>query len=257
VLNPLGRAVVATGGAASGRVAAVLHGFDGVEIRGPDVTVPPGLSNQRIGVRRRTLPASAVVLVSGFACTSALQTLCDLAAELDDLVWEQALESALRRRLTSIDELERAVPGTRGAARMRRVLVMRPCGAPPTESLLETLMVQLARTVPRLPTPDRQVEVCNESGEFVARVDLAWPGLGLFIELDGQHHPGQPDGPSTPDAWGPIALQRAQLASERVCQYSMTLRATSPVFMASKASLTWSRVMVREMSSSSLRSPFL
>ena len=40
-------------------------------------------------------------------------------------------------------------------------------------------------------------------------------------------------------------------------QYWMTLRATSPVFMASKASLTWSRVMVREISSSSLSSPFL
>ena len=28
--------------------------------------------------------------------------------------------------------------------------------------------------------------------EFVARVDLAWPDLGLFIELDGEHHLGQP-----------------------------------------------------------------
>src|SRR5439155_25335765 len=29
-------------------------------------------------------------------------------------------------------------------------------------------------------------------GQFVARVDLAWPKLGLFIELDGEHHAGQP-----------------------------------------------------------------
>jgi very-short-patch-repair endonuclease len=29
-------------------------------------------------------------------------------------------------------------------------------------------------------------------GETVAFVDLCWPELGLFIELDGQFHVGQP-----------------------------------------------------------------
>ena len=53
-------------------------------------------------------------------------------------------------------------------------------------------MVQLARTIPDLAPPVRQVNVVNGHGDFVARVDLAWPDLGLFIELDGQHHLGQP-----------------------------------------------------------------
>ena len=47
-------------------------------------------------------------------------------------------------------------------------------------------MVQLVRTVPGLPDPVRQLEV------GWARVDLAWPGLGLFVELDGQQHKDQP-----------------------------------------------------------------
>ena len=34
--------------------------------------------------------------------------------------------------------------------------------------------------------------VVDEYGSFVARVDLSWPELGLFLELDGQHHAGQP-----------------------------------------------------------------
>src|SRR5207248_7332224 len=59
-------------------------------------------------------------------------------------------------------------------------------------SLLETLMVQLARSIPGLGPPVRQLEISDEHGQFVARVDLAWPELGLFIELDGQHHLGQP-----------------------------------------------------------------
>jgi very-short-patch-repair endonuclease len=53
-------------------------------------------------------------------------------------------------------------------------------------------MVQLARAVPGLGEPERQLVIHNEHGEFVARVDLAWPRLGLFVELDGQHHRGQP-----------------------------------------------------------------
>jgi very-short-patch-repair endonuclease len=75
---------------------------------------------------------------------------------------------------------------------MRRVLELRPTGAPPTESLLETLMVQLARSIPGLSAPTRQLVVRTEAGVFVARVDLCWPELGLFIELDGQQHLGQP-----------------------------------------------------------------
>ena len=90
-----------------------------------------------------------------------------------------------------MDELESLLPELGrgripGTARIRRVLALRPPGAPPTESLLETLMVQLARTVPGLPEPVRQLEV-----EW-ARVDLAWPDLGLFVELDGQQHKDQP-----------------------------------------------------------------
>jgi very-short-patch-repair endonuclease len=54
------------------------------------------------------------------------------------------------------------------------------------------MMVQLIRTEPALPEPTRQVVVNNRWGRFVARVDLAWPDHGIFLELDGQHHLGQP-----------------------------------------------------------------
>jgi hypothetical protein len=81
---------------------------------------------------------------------------------------------------------------TPGVRRMRRVLAARPETAPPTESLLETLMVQLVRGIAGLPEPTRQHEVVDQWGSSVARVDLSWPELGLFLELDGQHHEGQP-----------------------------------------------------------------
>ena len=89
----------------------------------------------------------------------------------------RALESALRKRLTTVDDVGHA---------NERVLDLRPEGAPPTESLLEALFVRLARTVAGLPDPVRQLKVGN------ARLDLAWPELGLFVELDGEHHKDQP-----------------------------------------------------------------
>jgi very-short-patch-repair endonuclease len=177
--------VLSSGGVASGRLAGLLHGLDGVD--GPDDRP----------LRQRVLPPRRVVDIEGIRCADGFQTLVDLAADLDDLRWEQALESALRKRLTSVADIEAALPElgrmrTPGMRRMRRVLATRLDGAPPTESLLETLMVQLVRGVDGLPDPTRQHQVVDEYGSFVARVDLAWPELGLFLELDGQHHEGQP-----------------------------------------------------------------
>jgi very-short-patch-repair endonuclease len=71
-------------------------------------------------------------------------------------------------------------------------LEQRHGSTPPTESLLETLMVQLIRREPQFRAPQRQVEVTDSLGRFVARVDLAWPEPGVFVELDGQHHKDQP-----------------------------------------------------------------
>jgi very-short-patch-repair endonuclease len=34
--------------------------------------------------------------------------------------------------------------------------------------------------------------VYDEYNEFVARVDLAWPEVGVFYELDGESHREQP-----------------------------------------------------------------
>src|ERR1051325_11298539 len=84
-----------------------------------------------------------------------------------------------RKGLASIVAIELEL-GTRrvaGADRIRRVLALRPSGSPPTESLLETLMIQLARLVPGLPAPVRQYCAFDDNGVFVARVDRAWPEL--------------------------------------------------------------------------------
>jgi hypothetical protein len=170
--------VVATNAVASGGLAGVLLGLDGVEV-------------DARAVRRRSLPGHRVVEVAGVRCTDGLQTMIDLAACLDDLVWEQALESALRKGLLTVSDLELSLPAlgrsrVPGTVRMRRVLALRPPGAPATGSMLETLAVQLARTVPGLGDPVRQLRI----GSMF--LDLSWPSIGMFFELDGEQHLGQP-----------------------------------------------------------------
>jgi hypothetical protein len=168
--------VLACGGVARGGLGGKLLGLDSVE--------PDGAPTRRTHV-------DAMYVVHGTPVADARTILIDLAATLSDDTWEQALECALRKRLVTVGdfaELPKNVPGVR---RIRRVLGRRG-DVPPTESLLETLMVQLIRTDPALPTPTRQHRVFRRDGTFVARVDLCWPELGIFLELDGRGHEDQP-----------------------------------------------------------------
>ncbi len=185
-----------TGGVVAGGAAAAMHGgLDLDFVERVHFVVPDGSSNKRGGARRTRL-IGGVVVVHGVRTTDGLQTLIDLAAELDDRRWEHALEACLRQRLTTIAAIEAALPilsarRAKGAARIRSVLALRPRGARPTESLLETLAVQLIRDF-GLPTPTRQYVVHTLDGRFVARVDLCWPEPGVFFELDGRGHDRQP-----------------------------------------------------------------
>jgi hypothetical protein len=167
-------AVLRCGGEARGNLAGVLHGLDSVRLEGRPT-------------RRDRLPDHMVVVLGGVRCADGLTAMADLAWSLDDLTWEQAMESALRKRLTTVEGLAAV-----RSARIRRVLALRPPGAPATESLLETLMVQLARGVPEVGELVRQHEVRDEDGGLIARLDLSRPDLGFFFELDGEQHKDQP-----------------------------------------------------------------
>ena len=169
--------VLASRREARGALAGVLLGLDGVVLDDRPI-------------RRTPLPPERVCIVHDTRCANGLQTVVDLASLVHDDVWEQALECALRKKLVSIDELTAVDAWTPGAPRIRRVLAARPIGAPPTESLLETLALQLAR--PILGEPVRQLVVRSVHGTFIARLDLSWPDLEIFFELDGQGHKDQP-----------------------------------------------------------------
>jgi hypothetical protein len=167
-------------------VAGVIHDLDGLGLGPPEV--------RRV---RSPMLAGDPVKKYGVWCANGLQTIVDLGPLLTDSKWEMANESGLHKKLFPLPDLEALLPilsaqRVAGTARIKRVLALRPPGAPPTESALETLMVQLIRTLPEVPEPTRQFWLYDRHNVFVARIDLCWPELGIFIELDGQGHRCQP-----------------------------------------------------------------
>jgi very-short-patch-repair endonuclease len=175
---------------ASHRAAGELLGLDGIEEPFPEFTVLGRAPTIRWADfhRSKDLAAFEVVEVAGIRCTDATRTLCDLGAVEDEPAVERALESALRKGLTSLPRLRwraeaLARPGRSGPRALLRVLDARPAHAAPTGSELETRFHQCLRDQ-EVPEPERQHVVRLRTGG-TARLDFAWPGPRLFAELDG------------------------------------------------------------------------
>lgn len=182
------------GAIASHQAAACLWNLDGIEVDRAEVTVARHARSPFALVHRSDDVATfEVVERELIACTDATRTLVDLGAVVDDTSVERALESALRRGLTSVSRLswrlgQLARPGRAGPPVLRRVLDRRPTGAPPTESELETRFLQVLRAA-GVGEPVRQRRVRLPSGLWV-RLDFAYPDERVFIETDGRSHAG-------------------------------------------------------------------
>lgn len=184
--------VLGTGGVASHRAAARLHELDGFDRAGPELSVraPRQPRQVRAVVHRvKSLERRDVVVVDGIPTTSIARTLCDLGAVVDDDKVEQALDDALRRGCSlrwieeTLDRLER--PGPSGTSSLRRVLQLPDRTGPLPDSLFERLVERAIRSLD-LPEPQRQIEVVDESGNTVARIDIGWPAIRLGIEADSE-----------------------------------------------------------------------
>jgi len=151
-----------------------------------EVTVPPRCHlRARAGLRRYRLqlPSEQIEVVCGVPVTSVARTLLDLACRGPRLSAVAAADSARNREMLTADELSAALwhltgrhGGRRGAAWLRQV----DGGA---QSALETA-VRLLLLDAQLPRPALQ-HALTESGETVARADLAYPESGVWIECDG------------------------------------------------------------------------
>jgi very-short-patch-repair endonuclease len=174
------------------RSAAALWDLDGVSTGAVDIGVGGGHAPRRSGTARLVgLRPVDLTFRHGMPITSVPRTLVDLGSTASPLIVERSVECALRRRLITPAWVRHpGVPSRSRAARiLRDIRAGRPPDAPPTESDAETLFVQIARAI-GLPLPRRQFRILVSGREY--RIDFAWPGLRLAVEIDGAsvHGPG-------------------------------------------------------------------
>lgn len=188
------------GACVSHRAAARLLG---IARRGAEelveITSPRTRTHRLEGVivhRLLDLSDEHVMLVDGIPCTGYLRTLVDLGAV--EPWWEvrDMLERCLSMRLITIGGAEWAVTthsrrGRNGVGVLRRVLDDRALFKEMPDSVLEARMARIFRQY-GLPMAAFQFVVRGEAGEFLARVDFAYPELKRAFEVNGWETHGTP-----------------------------------------------------------------
>lgn len=176
--------------------AAVLWGLpvpdgDGDAAPVHITSVIPAAQPRRVGVvgHRITRDRASVAERWGVPASTpaALWVDCGALLTVDQLVvLGDAIVTEARCR-TTIDDLRRALTraGARaGVRRLREALEHVRVGAgSPQETRTRLAIVRAG-----LPEPELQVEIRDDAGWFVARVDMAYPRQRIVIEYEGDHH---------------------------------------------------------------------
>jgi very-short-patch-repair endonuclease len=176
----------------------VLSGYSAAELLGArcapaeanaELTVPgrdlreqPGLT-----VHRDLLADDEITDVGGLPITTALRTAWDLARWLptvEAVVAMDALARVGRFSPGAVLQIHDRYPRARWHRRVPGVIGI---SDPRAESAMETRS-RLVLVLRGLPRPELQYQVYDAFGEFVARLDMAYPLLKLAMEYDGRGH---------------------------------------------------------------------
>lgn len=184
--------------AASHTTAAWLWGLLEDPPVEPEITVPATHLPRLAGVtvhRSKAFRRAVVRRRRGIPLTDPLWTLVHLGAVLPSAEVEDALDRGLVSRLVTVEAVKATLdrlgrPGRNGSGVLRTVLARRALGDDRPDSMLEPRLARLLRRH-RVPTPVFQHPVM-EDGRQVARIDFAYPELGIAIEADGYEKRSSP-----------------------------------------------------------------
>lgn len=124
--------------------------------------------------------------VDGVVVTTPARTAYDLGRRLPLLEAVTAIDELCWIGCTTPSSVLRSAggAGARGLGALRTAVALADPGA---ESPWET-RTRLAVVMGGLPRPETQIEVFDDAGRFVARVDLGWRRWRVAVEYDGAHH---------------------------------------------------------------------
>lgn len=172
----------------AGNSAAALLGAKWVDARAPAELItgrkrPPPL----IITRNETLLAGETVLVNAIPVTSPSRTAFDLGRRQGLQTAVVRMDALARATGVTVAEVEVLIDihrGARGLKQLRRVLPLVDAGAEsPPETRTRLLVIAAG-----LPRPHTQIEVLNDWGRVLARIDMGWPEVKVGIEYDGSQH---------------------------------------------------------------------
>jgi predicted transcriptional regulator of viral defense system len=183
---------------ASHRSAAALWDLAGGRRSIQEITCPRWRRARHDGLvvhESKAFDPMDTVVIDGIPVTTPERTLLDLGAVCHESVVEMALDAAEKRELVTLDSVRATVArlgrsGRNGVGTLRRLLDAHSPDRKPTDSEMETLLLQVLRRK-GFPEPVTQYEI-RCAGRFIAQVDAAYPDWHIAIEYDSyKHHTGR------------------------------------------------------------------
>nr|WP_090276235.1 hypothetical protein [Mycolicibacterium komanii] len=130
--------------------------------------------------------------IDGISCTTAARTAYDLGRRLgleSGVIRIDDLLHATKTDLTQVISVAKRYPGARGIRQLRETLEYVDAGAEsPQETRLRLLLVRSG-----IERPVTQIQVSDEWGAVVRRIDMGWPEWKVGVEYDGEQHWTNPD----------------------------------------------------------------
>jgi hypothetical protein len=173
----------------SHRSAVLLHGLPllGTLPPVPEVTVPQlgGANHPHARIHRAQLRPEDITLVGDTEVTAVARTTVDLARHRPVGTAVAAMDAALQRNMTTLDEIEDVLRFCWNWPRIRRAQVAVRLSDGHAESPLESISRLVLRELHIRP-PATQVPIFDRYGRLVGRSDFYWDEFGVIGEADGR-----------------------------------------------------------------------
>jgi hypothetical protein len=197
-LTPVDRAVAAwlssgRRATAAGLSAAALHGSRWIDPDLPaELNQPSRHGTAGIVVHSDVLADDEICQVRDIRATTPARTVFDLGRRrglTSAVIRTDALLQATDVKLVDVQALIDRHRGARGVAQLRQVLELADPGAEsPQETRLRLLLTSAGMR------PDQtQIEVFDEYGCFVGRIDMGWEDWKVGVQYDGMQHWTDPE----------------------------------------------------------------
>ena len=172
----------------SGLSAAALHGAKWVDAdAAAELIRAQAVTADGIVVHRATLADDEVCRVDGIPTSTPARTAFDLGRRgqlVRAVVDVDALAHATDMKSTDLEAVAQRHRGARGSVQLRSVLTLMDGGAEsPQETRTRLLLVAAG-----FPRPSTQIVVCDQFGQFIARLDMGWSRWKVGVEYDGSQH---------------------------------------------------------------------